>query len=113
MIRDRRRRRVYYGARYKGRSTANEKLKLVAAVLLVLVLLVGLGMWLGQRFFVYTDDGLRLNLPKITLPFHRESGDSSADLPDVSVYVDTSQQPSVPAVTGPILPEEPTVPAEP
>ena len=96
MIRDRRRRRVYYGSRYKGRSTANEKLKVVAAVLLVLVLLAGLGMWLGQRFFVYTDDGLRLNLPKITLPLSREDEDKSAGLSDVSVHVDVSQ-PSVPA----------------
>lgn len=43
MVRNnRRRRRAYRGSSYKGRSTINEKLKIVAGILLALVLLVGI-----------------------------------------------------------------------
>lgn len=48
---------------YKGRATITDKLRVVAAVLLVLVVLAAAGLFWGQRSLVQTDQGLRLELP--------------------------------------------------
>lgn len=48
---------------YRGRRTANDLLKRIALVLAVLVALVLGGLFLGQDYIVFTDNGLRLDLP--------------------------------------------------
>lgn len=48
---------------YRGRRTWNERLKLTAAALAVLVVLVLVGLVAGQKYIVFTDHGLRLDLP--------------------------------------------------
>lgn len=48
---------------YRGRATVTDRLRLLAVVLLVLVILVVCGLLFGQRYIVYTDEGLRLDLP--------------------------------------------------
>ena len=76
-------RRSGYGySGYRGRRTANELLKLIALVLGVLVVLVVGGLMLGQEYIVFTDNGVRLDLP-----FFREDRPEEPDLGDVSVVV--------------------------
>lgn len=48
---------------YRGRSTANEKLRVVAVVLFILVLLAGAALAFGQPYILYTDSGIRVDLP--------------------------------------------------
>ena len=48
---------------YRGRRSAHDILLTVALVLVVLVVLVLGGLYLGQRYIVYTDEGIRLELP--------------------------------------------------
>ena len=60
---------------YRGRRTSRDILTIVAAVLAVAVILVLGGLALGQRYIVYTDDGLRLDLPFF-------SDGSRTELPD-------------------------------
>lgn len=63
-----RRRRRYYGTSYKGRATAAEKLRTIALILLVLVVLGAAGLFWSRRYVVQTEDGSRLELPFL----HRE-----------------------------------------
>ena len=80
---------------YRGRRTITDILKLVAIILGILVVLSVAGMLYLQRYLVYTDDGVRLELPPF-LQSLRENGPSgepggSASLPDpgsVSVVVE-------------------------
>lgn len=48
---------------YRGRRTVHDVLKTIAAVLAVLVLLVLLGLFFGQEYIFYSEDGLRVELP--------------------------------------------------
>lgn len=48
---------------YRGRRTVHDVLKTIAVVLAVLVLLVLLGLFLGQEYIFYSEDGLRVQLP--------------------------------------------------
>ena len=48
---------------YRGRRTLTDILRLIAILLGILVLVVLVGLVFGQRFIVYSDDGLRLELP--------------------------------------------------
>lgn len=48
---------------YRGRRTLHDVLKIIAVVLAILVGLVLLGLFLGQRYIFYSEDGLRLELP--------------------------------------------------
>lgn len=48
---------------YRGRRTLTDILMLIALALVVLVVLLLGGLLLGQRYIVYTDNGLRLDLP--------------------------------------------------
>ncbi|MGI5963445.1 MAG: putative glycoside hydrolase [Lawsonibacter sp.] len=48
---------------YRGRKTLNDLLKGIAVVLAVLVVLLLAGLFLGQDYLVFTDRGLRWNLP--------------------------------------------------
>ncbi len=48
---------------YRGRTWARSALN-IALCLLILLLVLGAGLLLlGQRYIVYTDDGIRLELP--------------------------------------------------
>ena len=69
-----------YGG-YHGRITVQDVLKLVAALLALLLVLAGAGLMFGQRYIIYTDDGVRLELPF----FHRE--EAVAPVPDVDPEV--------------------------
>lgn len=65
---------------YKGRATLTDKLRVVAVVLLILVVLAAAGLFWGQRYLVRTDQGLRLELPFLqqeeqTEPSQGEPGD--------------------------------------
>ena len=48
---------------YRGRSGIKSTLSVVLAVTLVLVALVAAGLIFGQRYIVYTDERVRLELP--------------------------------------------------
>ena len=67
---------------YRGRRTANDLLKRIALVLAVLVALVLGGLFLGQDYIVFTDNGLRLDLP-----FFRRETQEPLDPGSVSVVV--------------------------
>lgn len=78
---------------YRGRRTATDVLRLIAIVLTVLVVLAVAGAFYLQKYLVYTDDGVRLELPPFlqTLRGEKEPAGGSASLPDpgdVSVVVD-------------------------
>ena len=72
---------------YRGRSTANEKLRIVAAILAVLVVLALAALLISQRYIVYSDAGLRLDAP-----FLQEDPSPGKDLSDeITVVVEPSQ----------------------
>lgn len=73
------RRRRYSG--YHGRTTAQDVIRLIVALAVVLVVLAAAVLMIGQRYIVYTDDGVRLELPF----FQRE--EASASLPSVDPEV--------------------------
>lgn len=78
---------------YRGRATATDKLRVVAIVLFVLVLLAVAALLVGQRYIVYTDDGIRLELPFLE---REETKRPPEDLENLEVVVE------------PIEPEEET-----
>lgn len=78
-------RRRYGG--YQGRPGARNVLKVVACLLVLALMLVLAGLLIGQRYLVYTDDGVRLELPF----FHREQTP-----PDTSIPVNVVQMPGKP-----------------
>lgn len=88
---------------YRGRRTATDVLKLIAIILGVLVVLAVAGMLYLQKYMVYTDEGVKLELPPF-LQMLRGEGSSeepggSASLPDpgsVSVVVDPDGSASEP-----------------
>ena len=61
-----------YGG-YRGRRTLTDILRIIAIVLGILVALVLAGLFLAQDYIVYTDEGLR-----VELPFLQEEGESSS-----------------------------------
>ena len=48
---------------YRGRRTVTDVLKTIAIVLVVLVVLAVAGVVYLQRYMVYTDEGVKLELP--------------------------------------------------
>lgn len=88
------RRRRYSG--YHGRTTAQDVIRLIVALAVVLVVLAAAVLMIGQRYIVYTDDGVRLELPF----FQRE--EASASLPSVDPEVVQLPRPEPEK-----LPEEP------
>ena len=72
---------------YRGRKTLNEILKWIAALLGVLVLLVLLGLMLGQDYIVFTDRG-----PRLELPFFRPAEGTSELDGNVNVVVEQDGQ---------------------
>ena len=95
--------RARYGG-YRGRATATDLLRRLAVILFVAVLLVCGGLVLGQDYIVYTDHGLRLELPF----FQREEPEQD-DLGKLEVIVEPEQpgQPEEPEKPVPQQPEEP------
>lgn len=57
---------------YRGRRTLHDNLKLIAVVLAVAVVVALGALFLGQNYIVYTDDGVKLELP-----FLRPAGETS------------------------------------
>ena len=80
---------------YRGRLSATDWLRRIAAVLAVLVVLVGGGLIAGQKFIVYTDGGLRVDLP-----FDREDA-SEEELGEITVVVEQPQPEPAPPVEEP------------
>lgn len=78
---------------YRGRKTVTDILRMIAIALAVVVVLVLAGVVYLQRYLVYTDDGVRLDLPPFLQMFRQErpepGGSSSLpELPDVSLPED-------------------------
>lgn len=92
---------------YRGRRTITDILKLVAIILGVLVVLSVAGMLYLQRYLVYTDDGVKLELPPFLQMLRGEDSSKepggSASLPDpgsVSVVVEPDGSQSEPPQPG-------------
>lgn len=83
---------------YHGRTTAWDVLKVVLGLLAIMLVLALVGLTIGQRYIVYTDDGVRLELPF----FQRE------EIPpvDESAPVDIVQLPGAPKPQPAPQPEE-------
>lgn len=77
---------------YRGRRTATDILRLIAIVLAVLVVLAVAGAFCLQKYLVYTDDGVRLELPPFLQSLRGEAPGGGSAVPpvpgDVSVVVD-------------------------
>ena len=78
---------------YRGRKTVTDILRMIAIALAVVVVLVLAGVVYLQRYLVYTDDGVRLDLPPFLQMFRQErpepEGSSSLpELPDISLSED-------------------------
>lgn len=100
---------------YRGRRTLNEILKWIAILLAVAVCLLLAGLFFGQEYIVFSDNGLRLELPFLE---EREEPDLSDQSGNVSVIVepDSSQEENQGEQEDePQPPEEPDIqaPAEP
>lgn len=79
----RRSRSSYSG--YRGRRTINDILRLIAIVLAVLVAVMIVSLFLGQSYIVFTDSGLRLDLP-----FLQKMSPAPVDSGSISVVVQPS-----------------------
>lgn len=78
---------------YRGRPGLREVLKIAAVLLLVIGVLVAAGLMYAQRYIIYADDGVRLELPF----FSREPSQPA----DVSADLDVVRQKTVePAESG-------------
>lgn len=73
---------------YRGRATTTDKLRVVAVALLVLVLLALAALLIGQRYIVYTDDGIRLELPFLN---REEPKQNYEDLEQFEVVVEPTE----------------------
>lgn len=62
---------------YRGRRTITDILRLIAVVLAVAVVLVLAGVFYLQKYLVYTDDGVRLELPPFLQMFRQEEQGST------------------------------------
>ncbi len=77
----------YQYSGYRGRTTTTDKLRIVAVVLFVLVLLALGALLIGQRYIVYTDDGIRVELPFL----EKEEPAPPEELTDIEVVVEPEQ----------------------
>ena len=59
---------------YRGRRTITDILRFIAIALAVAVVLVVAGALYLQKYLVYTDDGVRLDLPPFLQMFRQEAG---------------------------------------
>ena len=86
---------------YQGRNGARDAIKIVLGVLILVLVLAVVGLLIGQRYIVYTDDGVRLELPF----FQREQTP-----PDESAPVNVIQIPGAPKPVPEPEPESETIP---
>ena len=100
-------RREYGG--YRGRRTVTDILRWIAITLAVVVVLVLAGLWFGQKYLVYTDDGLRLELPPF-LQSLRGDPTHSGSRPDPDEIHYTEQPGSSSAPSSDAGEEEPPAP---
>ena len=86
------RRRRYRGGAggYRGRRTLTDLLRIIAIILGVAVVLVLAGLFLAQDYIVYTDDGIRLELP--FLADKEEPVKSSPDPNNITVKEETKEE---------------------
>lgn len=73
---------------YRGRTTTTDKLRMIAMILFALVLLAVAALLIGQRYIVYTDDGIRLELPFLE---QEEPQKSVEELENIEVVVEPNQ----------------------
>lgn len=66
---------------YHGRTTVRDVFKVIVALAVILLMLAAAALVFGQRYIIYTDDGVRLELPF----FRREAASASA--PDIDPEV--------------------------
>lgn len=82
---------------YRGRRTITDILRIIAVALAVAVVLVLAGLFFLQRYIVYTDDGMRLDLPPFLQAFRQGDREPEEpplpDLTDISVVEDNGTQP--------------------
>jgi hypothetical protein len=93
---------------YHGKRTATDWLKWIALILAILAALaVAVLLW-GQKYFTYTDEGLRL-----TLPFLQQEDHKPADPGQVDVVIEEVPEPKEDAShpAEPLQPEEATAAA--
>ena len=80
----------HYG-NYRGRRTLNDILRIIAAALAVLVVLVLGGLFLAQDYIVYTDEGMRLELPFLSQ--EEQTGPQGALDPDSITVKEQPEEP--------------------
>lgn len=101
--------RKYCGG-YRGRGGASSWLRRIALVLFLLVLLAVGALIVGQEYIVYTDSGLRVELPFL----QRDTEKQEEDLGDISVLVEPEKsEPEQPVETPEEQPEQPKQPEQP
>lgn len=92
-------RRGYDG--YRGRTGAQTAVRTVVGIVVVLLVLAVVGLLLGQRYIVYTDNGIRLEVPFLD----REAA-ASTEVGDVSVEIvhrpDPDPETAGPEATAPV-----------
>lgn len=100
---------------YRGRRSITDALKFIAVALAVIVVLVLAGIVYCQRYIVYTDEGIELDLPPFLQMFLQKEKEpngsfSLPDPSDVSVIIDPEggrPEPEAPQGTGGYLLELP------
>lgn len=73
---------------YRGRRTITDILRFIAIALAVAVVLVVAGAFYFQKYLVYTDDGVRLDLPPFLQIFRQEKPETlpgSSPLPTLAM----------------------------
>lgn len=73
---------------YHGRKTATDWLKWIALILAILAALAVAALLWGQKYFNYTDEGL-----KLTLPFFQQESPKPADPGQVDVVIEEEPEP--------------------
>lgn len=66
---------------YRGRKTTTEILKIIAIVLGIMVAVLLSVLFFTQNYLVYTDDGIRVELPF----FSQEEQENPPDVGEVSI----------------------------
>lgn len=70
---------------YRGKTSAQDTVRRLLVVVVVLLLLAAAGLMIVQRYIIYTDSGIRLELPF----FQREE---SSGLPDGSISLEVERR---------------------
>ena len=86
---------------YHGRKTATDWLKWIALILAILAALAVAALLWGQKYFNYTDEGL-----KLTLPFFQQESPKPADPGQVDVVIEEESEPKEDA-SQPVEPPKP------